>query len=163
MLDTRIAQTGVMVGVMGLLFGMMLAPVPNVASEYILGGILEDMNFHYNRHQAAFEAYQLTSSPYGPNYLVNDYEISYAVDNPDECENTQGDYFQFGSSILENHNCVEGTSTSYSYGYYGTGMTYQQDITDSPPRISFYVEGESPNSMYIELGEQTRQNRPYID
>lgn len=155
MLKSRIAQAGVMVGVMGLLFGMVIAPIPNVASEYVLGGVLEDMDFHYDRHQAAFEAYQIVASDRDPNFLVQDYEIQSAVDNPSDCENNEEAYFQFENSILDNGNCMEISGTQYRYGYYaGGGMAYQQDITDSPPRISFYVEGDGPNSMYIELGDQ---------
>lgn len=155
MLKSRVAQAGVMVGVMGLLFGMVLAPIPNVASEYILEGVLQDMDFHYDRHQAAFEAYQITASDRSPNFLVNDYSVQAAVDNPSDCENDEGDYFQFENSILDNGDCREVTGTEYSSGYYSAGgMAYQQQITDTPPRISFYVEDEGPNSMYIELGDQ---------
>lgn len=154
MLKSRIGQAGVMVGVMGLLFGMVLAPIPNVASEYVLQGVLDDMEFHYNRHQAAFEAYQLTASETDPNFLLEDYIIQGAIDNPSECENNEGDYFQFGKSILDDGSCLE-ASAQYRHGYYSAGgMTYQSQITDSPPRISFYVKGEGPNSVYIELGDQ---------
>ncbi|WP_414837883.1 hypothetical protein ACK3SF_00555 [Candidatus Nanosalina sp. VS9-1] len=161
MLDNRIAQAGVMVGVMGLLFGMVLAPIPNVASEYVLQGILGDMTFHYGRHQAAFEAYQITASPSNPNYLVEDYVIQTAVDNPSDCENSRGDYFQFERSVLDDGNCVETPDTAYTYGYYGTGAAYQQEITDTPPRISFYVRDDGPNSMNLELSEQTLNTLPF--
>lgn len=152
MLKSRTAQAGVMVGVMGLIFGMALYPIPNLASEYILGSVISDMEFHYDRHQAAFESYKTVNSGYGPNFLVSEWRVASAVDNPEECENNQGDFIQFERSILDNHNCVETPDTTYSYGYYGTGgAAYTPDTTDSPPRISFYVREEDQNSMYMEL------------
>lgn len=149
MLESRAAQTGVMVGVMGLTFGMILAPVPNAASEYVLGMVLEDMQQHYDQHQAAVDGFKITTSTTRPHFLVNEFQVESAVDNPSECENDEGHLFRFEESVLSDHNCVE-IDYHYTYGLYGA-PAYIPSTANTPPRISFYVDEEGQNSMYINI------------
>lgn len=165
MLKNRYAQAGVMVGVMGLMFGMALAPIPNVTSEYVLGDILSNMEFHYDRHQAAVEAYKLINDRDGPNFLLDAENINSVVDSSD-CENSDEDYFQFGYSnpIFGSTACQEGPDTEYSTGMYvGGGSVYQPSQTNSPPRISFFVREERQSSVYVELSDITLDDQAYND
>lgn len=61
----RKAQTEVMIAALGMVFGLMLAPIPNLASEAFLSGILDQMDVHAARQDAGIDTVQITSPP-GP-------------------------------------------------------------------------------------------------
>ncbi|NMJ76915.1 hypothetical protein GLU64_00680 [Nanohaloarchaea archaeon] len=63
----RKAQTEVMVAALGMVFGLMLAPIPNLASEFVLSGILDQMDWHASRQDAGIDAVRITSE-WGPQY-----------------------------------------------------------------------------------------------
>lgn len=151
MLESRAAQAGVMVGVMGLTFGMILAPIPEAASEYILESVLDDMQQHYDHHQAAVDGFKITTRTNNPHFLPYDFNVRSAVDNPDDCTNDEGDLFRFEESIFDDHNCVE-IDYRYHGGMYYGAPAYVPSTMDSPPRISFYVYEDTQNSMYINIG-----------
>mgnify|MGYP000037494644 CR=1 FL=1 len=142
--------------IIGMVFGMALAPLPNLTSKYILADVFDEIDFHYDTHQAAVEAVEIASNPYKPKFSVSTAQIQSAVDNPSDCNNTEGDYFQFEERVFSSHNCqIPSTSTNaYAYGYAYRGSPYNPQTTDNPARISFYEEDEqNPNSMFIELGD----------
>lgn len=157
MLDSRIGQAAVMTAAIGMVFGMALAPLPNLTSKFILEDLLDDIDFHYDRHQAAVEATKIASSTFRPKYKVSQIQIQAAIDNPATCNNSEGDYFQFEKSVFSSNDCVEPAETSESH-YYAGSPSYSPQTTDKPPRISFYVgrasdsSFEGQNSMYIKLG-----------
>lgn len=159
MLDSRIGQAAVMTAAIGMVFGMALTPIPNVTSKFILEDVLNQMDFHYDRHQAAVEATMIASSTFKPKFEVSQVQIQAAVDNPADCNNTEGDYFQFEKRIFSSNNCKEADSYSAYPGYaYSGSATYRPQQTDNPARISFYVRDATPesyegqNSMNIVLG-----------
>ncbi len=151
MLKSRAAQTGVLVGAMGITFGMILAPVPEAASEYVLESVLEDMQFHQDQHQSAVEGFKITTRGGDPHFLVREFRIQNAVTNPEDCENDEGHRFQFESSILDDGLCVG--PGEYQSPYMGYAAYRAPSTVDTPPRISFYVKNEQQNSMYIEIGD----------
>lgn len=152
MLDSRIGQAAVMTAAIGMVFGMALAPLPNITSKYILADLFDEIDFHYDRHQAAVEATEIVSSPYKPKFKASTYQVTNPVDNPSNCNNTQGDYFQFEKEVFGSDDCQIPTDTPNAYSY--SARTYNPQTTDTPARISFYETDENrSNSMYIQLGD----------
>lgn len=146
----RKAQVGVMVAAGGMIFGLMIAPIPNVASEYVLGNVLGQMEYHVSRQEALLDGVQITSGSYFPNFHPTEsyVEAKMQSGNCNTTLNPGGNrILRFDDSISGVSGCRLSTST-YTYSTYQTGNTIRQQKADmnNPPKISFYPNKYDPSS-----------------
>lgn len=155
-MKSRKAQIGVMVAIGGLVFGLIISPIPNLASEYVMGNVLNRMEYHMSRQEAALDAVQVTSSPYFINFNPSRSYVRSKIKST-ECNTT---IVPGGNRIVRvdddigishNNGCqfYYQSSTHYTYGVYTQQYQYyaQKAAMGNPPRISFYTsDSEAANS-----------------
>ena len=131
----RVGQAALLYGAGGLIFGLIFAPLPNIASNYVLSGVLDQMDGYYSQHQSAVEGFKMTVNTSGPNYYITEDHITDEIDTG-PCNNTNNFETRFTGDIFSD--CSQNHNTGGS-GYPNTYSMYNNlPAITGYPRISFY-------------------------